>query len=914
MNNNNPNGIMLQPIQKNVNLKVLYTFDDKNTFLARTNNPIQAKIITLPNQPPHNGIQIGCIELKKCLDLLQSISPEWFQKGMDYSIYYKDIIEFDEPYVGSGLYSKILNDSNSVSLVTGRLSTNFINIFQGSNSSSDTLDIKLKLSPIHSTNINRNNNNNSNNSNNNSIISNNNKRKQIDSYPIYMENIANSSSPNSNLDENNQLQSQQSSQQPMKKRVRRSNNTQSNKANNIPQLASRTQSLPFITEDSLAHRIRISDMITSKLDEEIDASGEPISSRFSNFPKNNKNGLYNNNSSQPTKARKTKSFIQSVVKIGDNAVNAKNKKTNSLASVSEHSSKKCVNCLSVSAPPYKFFKDGIFQLANSGYLCSICSSYQSKNDNKSLRERGELGMKGLLDVPYINKNTNSKRVKKKRSVTNSSSHSNPNSSIIENSSSPLISNSSPVMNLQNGFISKSKKQITNTNLSSNNNSNSSNNSNNNKPIYETIHEIENFKNEDLMALLKLESTFANYKTMPNLSNNNNNSNNVSDPIEDIFRIPENKFQTNLANTSSSASSSTKGQQSKSNTPNENSEGYYRDFDNIPLDATKLNTTLIPIDDDDKENYPPSNMPPPSTNIYNHNNNRIKNNHLDNIKENEKDHIHNLFGANDFSPSIQRIIESFSNEPSSPTKTTTNEWNYNFFEEDVGFSENDSNGNGNQHTECDDPEIDRILSQNNDSNKKTDSNKPDNENEDEDDKVNTNKNINNVNKMNFNNIDKYEITPRDPGTAQTQQNEDSPNGLRMTPGNSAFELQMSSSSKAKIISNNNSNKNEDDEDDEKMNRTIKDGVIHNDNKNNNKDNNDINNNINNNKNINKNISTSSAGMRKSRLTMPSSPFFHIHNDEEITKDDKSLDTTESLINWDAKSSPVTDPLSSSYEKQ
>ena len=131
-NNNNRQMQISQPFDKNVNLKVLYTFDDKNIFLARSNNPIQAKIITLPNQPPHNGMEIGCIQLKQCLDLLHSISPEWFQKGMDYSIYYKDIIESGEPYVGSGLYSNLNNNSNTI--ITGRLSTNFLNLFQGSNS------------------------------------------------------------------------------------------------------------------------------------------------------------------------------------------------------------------------------------------------------------------------------------------------------------------------------------------------------------------------------------------------------------------------------------------------------------------------------------------------------------------------------------------------------------------------------------------------------------------------------------------------------------------------------------------------------------------------------------------------------------------------------------------------------------
>ncbi|GAV30307.1 hypothetical protein PMKS-003817 [Pichia membranifaciens] len=632
--------LMPQPFDKNITLKVLYTFDDRNTFLARSVKPVSAKIITLPNQPPHNGTQIGCVDLKKCLDLLRSVSPERFQK----------------------------------------------------------------------------------------------------------------------------------------------------------------------------------DMIASRVDEEVDARGEPISSRFSNFPKNSKG----DEDAQPTRARKSKSFIQSVVKIGDNAVGSKNKKT-SLATVKALPSKRCVNCMSTTTPPYKFHKDGIFQLANSGYLCTVCNFYQTKGNTKSLRERGELGARGLLDDPY-SKVTTAKRSKKKRGTA-----SNPNSSSIDTSSSPVLS--SP-MNLQNGFICKSKKQnVANSSLSQHN-------------VHETIHEVENFKHEDLMALLKLESTFANYK---DITNHNENLHHMStqpptelDPIEDMFRIPESKYA--VSGLPSSSSSSLKGQ-SKNNTPNGNGEEYYRDYDNVPIDATKLNTTLIPMDDDDKENYPPSDMPPPNVQIYSSNNANI-NPHVNSTSADDdgnddanKDGMHNLFGTNDISPSIQRIIESFSNEPSSPTRASNADWNYNFFED---TSSQGGGNSGNQHTECDDPEIDRILAQH----------------------------------------EKYEITPRDPGTAQSQQNADSPNGMRTTPGNTAFEMHMSSTDKS-MLNPRNINPGA-------SSATAADGKT----------------------------SESSKGQdepgstKKTRLMMPSSPFFNMHN-EDLSKDDKTLDTTQSLINWDTKSSPVTEPLSSSY---
>lgn len=823
-------GLMPQPYNKNVTLKVLYTFDDRNTFLARSVKPVSAKIITLPNQPPHNGAQIGCVDLKKCLDLLKSVSPEWFQKGMDYSIYYKDIIETGEPYVGSGLLTKITKDVRSNFIITGRMTANFINLYQG-NASADTLDIKLRLCPINSLNrsddSSRTNSNSANNGNTHLDSIGTNKRKQMDCFPIYTENNS-SSSPYPNLDETVEQKQQHNASQP-RKRARKSSSSANQKISNstassrgnLPQLASRTQSLPFVTEDSLAHRIRISDMIASRVDEEVDARGEPISSRFSNFPKNSKGDEY----AQPTRARKSKSFIQSVVKIGDNAVGSKNKKT-PLATVGALPSKRCVNCMSTTTPPYKFHKDGIFQLANSGYLCTVCNFYQTKGNTKSLRERGELGARGLLDDPY-SKVATAKRTKKKRGTA-----SNPNSSSIDTSSSPVLS--SP-MNLQNGFISKSKKQnAANSALSQHN-------------VHETIHEVENFKHEDLMALLKLESTFANYKNMTHHDENLQQFHHLNtqpptelDPIEDMFRVPESKYA--ISGLPSSSSSSLKGQ-SKNNTPNENGEEYYRDYDNVPIDATKLNTTLIPMDDDDKENYPPPDMPPPNVQIYSSNTANV-NQHGNSTSlegdghvDGNKDGMHSLFGANDISPSIQRIIESFSNEPSSPTRASNADWNYNFFEE---TSSQGAGTSGNQNTECDDPEIDRILAQH----------------------------------------EKYEITPRDPGTAQSQQNADSPNGMRTTPGNTAFEMHMSSTDKS-ILNPRSVNPGA-------SSTMAVDGKTSNSSK----------------------EQDDSGSTKKTRLMMPSSPFFNMHN-EDLSKDDKTLDTTQSLINWDTKSSPVTEPMSSSY---
>lgn len=940
------NSVPPQPFDKNVNLKILYTFDDKNTFLARSTNPIKAKIITLPNQPPHNGIQIGCIELKSCLNILNSISPEWFQNNMDYSIYYKDIIEVDQPYVATGLYSNITsstknNQNNNNQLITGRLCTNLINLYQ-SNNSIDTLDIKLRLSPV--------------NSNNNS-----NKRKS-DHFTVY-DNPQLSSPLNTNIISNQH----QNHQQPIRKRMRKSsiskqqqqllnqqqqhltlpsppsqiNRNINNLSNNLPQLASRTQSLPFITEDSLAHKIRLSDMISSKRDglKQFDSRGESISSRFQHFPKSIKEE--NDVNSQPTKAKKSKSFYESVVKIGDTSISQQQQNTSSSSSSSSKPKKKiCVNCMISTNPPYKFFKDGIFEFGNSGYLCSICTFHQSKNDIKLLRERGQLGSKGLLDGPYIKNNTtntsNKSRSKKKLmngNINVNASHLNPNSSssslLVDNSSSPLFLSSSP-MNLQTGFLNsnnipKSKRQNDNFN-------------NNNSHMFisksENIHEFTNNlnHNDDLLELLKLDQNFGNFKTQAppsssssskhiqysNKSSTNsklNTENNSNNNIHDIFTIPNHKIIS--PQMSSPTSSSAKGT-SKNNSPseNENENDCYRDLDNMPMDATKLNTTLIRIDDDEKENFPPDNNDTTSN----------SNSMLPPLPSS----VNEFTGI---SPSIQRIIESFSNEPSSPTKTTGNDdWNYTFFSNDNDDDDGDDNGehnvnnNGNDDinvnssetnilnilndgTECDDPEINRILNGTN--------------------------TIGPVVNQHINNIDihtdKYEITPRDPGTSQSQnQSNGSPNGFKMTPLNTEnMELNISS-----IIKTKNNEHDERNENNENIDNNTNNNILDNEMNmsirlnNPNKSSSPVNKNTGKSNQIqSKKLQT--AKSTSSRITMPSSPFFNIQNDNnpnsdtntvinklsnELEKEDKLLDTSNSMINstmnWVTKSSPVTDPLSSS----
>ena len=758
------------PVSRLVNLKLLYTFDDKNTFLARSSNPLLAKIISLPSQPPHNGAQVGVIGLRDCLDLLQLVSPEWFQKGMDYSIYFKDIVEVGEPYVGTGLCSRILSSKNSDIMITGRLSTGVINIYQ-SNTTSDTLDIRLRLSPICSI----------------SSVLPSNKRK-LDSISDQVSSQSFSTCNNSNTHQPRQLPQQQPQQQQQQQQTRKkvkrqtANSKSSNKSK--PELAFRTQSLPFITPDSLAHRIRIADsMISTRVDEEIDANGEPISSRFSNFRKIDANNMDN----QPTKARKSTSFIESVVKIGDNAV-VKSKKSN-LKNLPTH---ECINCSITSNPPYKFYKEGIFQLGNAGYLCCSCNKYHMKNDVKALRERGELGVKGLLDGPYSKSTSNNSNIGRKKRSSNLNSSS---SALMEHSSSsPIFLTSSP-MTLQNRCTNryKSKKQNTTSHV--------------NKT--KTIQEVNTLPG-DFMDILKYGNALPNQNQSQNQRQRQGQSQSQSQSqiqvqicgsnlpsdqnhIEKLFKVPGN-IQLGVA--------SSKGQ-SKNNTPNDE---LYKDFDNIPVDATKLNTTLIPLDDDEKESFLSSNF-----------NNDIQ---VPHPQQPNNGNINNTFFN---SPSIQRIIESFSNEPSSPTKSNAEHWDYNFFEQNTsqyGVINNDN-------TECDDPEINRILS--------------------------------------ATNIEKYEITPRDPGTSNTQQNGDE-TSCRSHGSTPASESTNYVAKKTDTATDSLTNNNE-----HLLGGNSKE-AIHPENKN-----------------------------------MPSSPFFSFQADD-VDRTTKSFDSN-TLMNWDTKSSPITDQLTS-----
>lgn len=524
----------LQTSNRAVIVKVLYTFDDRTTFLVRSNRTLSVRLIKLPSQPPDELPNYGCIDLRKCLDLVSTTSPEWFQRDQEYSVYSKDVMEPGEPFVGYGLWSK-LHARKSPVLITGQMCRSVVSFCSGNGSMGDTLEVNVRFNPISGATVQVT-------APNTSKSATNTRKRSGDA-----SSTSDDSSPSSHSDEFTE---------PMKRQ--RSNSTRRSALLSAPQLATRTQSLPFVSENSLAHRILESD---KQHDRQVDSKSDQISNRFSNYAKLMKN-------SPPTRARKTKSFLNQVVKIGNNSV--ANSSGDSATGL-----KKCVNCASISDPPYKYHQSGLYEFGNAGLLCRVCHAIEQKGDMEELRRRGELGMKGLLDKPY------------KKHRTARKHHQQQQRQQIRSMSSPAIDS------------------------------------------------------DDLPG--------------------RSGSNGQSTDIDPVYRKP------GLPLVGSGASEIAD--------------------DRAPI-ATKLNTILIPLDDDDdKENMMPR--------------------HSDDTTA--------LMVA-DISPSLQRIIDSFdttNQAPNSPTKSTSpgnHEWSnfFNMFQPDEDSGGIETCGTLDIVQEEEDPEVSRVL--------------------------------------------------------------------------------------------------------------------------------------------------------------------------------------------------------------
>jgi len=129
-----------------VKLKVLYTFDTehKNNHLARGTETLHVQTAFLDEIT-----QIGIIDLKQCLDVVTSASPELTSEFInDYTVYAYDYSEPDTPLVGHGLLSRIHGDTDvdNQDVVTGRIMRNAIGLF--SRNAQETLEVKLRLTPV----------------------------------------------------------------------------------------------------------------------------------------------------------------------------------------------------------------------------------------------------------------------------------------------------------------------------------------------------------------------------------------------------------------------------------------------------------------------------------------------------------------------------------------------------------------------------------------------------------------------------------------------------------------------------------------------------------------------------------------------------------------------------------------------
>ncbi|AMD21401.1 HER122Wp [Eremothecium sinecaudum] len=161
-------------------LKILYTVDNEpNYFLARSKMLLPVSVESVPSNSSHlkSPLRIGVIELSHVLNVVYKSSPELFPfdnstldttRDCDYNVYFKDVVEADEPFVSLGLLSKLRNNAyleqeqlldgknqaEDTPLVIGRVCTNFASLLtmsgNGNPSRHETLEVKMKFSNVNS--------------------------------------------------------------------------------------------------------------------------------------------------------------------------------------------------------------------------------------------------------------------------------------------------------------------------------------------------------------------------------------------------------------------------------------------------------------------------------------------------------------------------------------------------------------------------------------------------------------------------------------------------------------------------------------------------------------------------------------------------------------------------------------------
>ena len=108
-------------------------------------------ILQIQTIPVDERTTIGVVDLRTCLQAIAQCSPEIVnQHESDYTVYAYDFSEPDLPLVGQGMLSWGLEHNNGdqqqQQLVTGRVTRSLLAIL--SNGSRETLEVKLKLTPV----------------------------------------------------------------------------------------------------------------------------------------------------------------------------------------------------------------------------------------------------------------------------------------------------------------------------------------------------------------------------------------------------------------------------------------------------------------------------------------------------------------------------------------------------------------------------------------------------------------------------------------------------------------------------------------------------------------------------------------------------------------------------------------------
>ncbi|KAF2102717.1 hypothetical protein NA57DRAFT_52273 [Rhizodiscina lignyota] len=129
-------------------LKVLYSLDGKNNFLARASDPVE--VLPIPLGPTAQPVQYCAVSLIRCVDAILAQSPDLLPKlkHADFAVYAYDCLEEGTPQVGHGMLSWLLSDRERQNQprIAGRVCKNITALFNNANNA-ETLEVKLNLTP-----------------------------------------------------------------------------------------------------------------------------------------------------------------------------------------------------------------------------------------------------------------------------------------------------------------------------------------------------------------------------------------------------------------------------------------------------------------------------------------------------------------------------------------------------------------------------------------------------------------------------------------------------------------------------------------------------------------------------------------------------------------------------------------------